>query len=50
MRDMKEKVESTMVLIVLIALTIFLVMALTVRSGSAMDPVEQQINDESMIM
>lgn len=50
MRDMKEKVESTMAIIVWIALTIFVIMALTIRGGSVMDPVEQQIHDESMIM
>lgn len=47
---MKEKLESTIAVIFAILLAIFLILALTVRSGSAMDPVEQQIHDESMIM
>lgn len=50
MKNMKEKVEGTMALIVWIGITIFLIMALTVKSGSTMNPVEQQINDESIIM
>lgn len=47
---MKEKVERTIALMVCILLAIFLAMALTAEYGSAMDPVEQQIHDESMIM
>lgn len=47
---MKEKLECTIAVIFVILLALFLSMALTVRCGSAMDPVEQQIHDESMIM
>lgn len=47
---MKEKLESTIAVISVILLAIFLVLALTARGGSAMDPVRQQIHDESMIM
>lgn len=47
---MKEKLKGTIAVIFVILPAIFLVMALTVRSGSVMDPVEQQIHDESMIM
>lgn len=47
---MKEKLECTIAVIFVILLAVFIVMALTVRSGSVMDPVEQQIHDESMIM
>lgn len=50
MRDMKEKFENTIAVIFVILLAIFMVMALTAEYGSAMDPVEQQIKDESMIM
>lgn len=46
---MKEKLESTIAVIFVILLAIFLVMALTAEYGSAMDPIEQQIHDESMI-
>lgn len=37
-------------LIVCILLAVFLTMALATEYGNAMDPVEQQIHDESMIM
>lgn len=47
---MKEKLESTIAVIFAILLAIFLVMALTVECGNVMDPVRQQIHDESMIM
>ncbi len=47
---MKEKMERTIAVIFVILLAIFLVLTLTVRGGSVMDPVEQQIHDESMIM
>ena len=47
---MKEKLEGTIAVIFVILLAVFLGMALTVRGGSVMDPVEQQIRDESMIM
>lgn len=47
---MKEKIERAIALIVCILLAIFLTMALTAECGSIMDPVEQQIHDESMIM
>lgn len=46
---MKEKLKATTAVIFVVLLATFLVMALTVRGG-AMDPVEQQIHDESMIM
>lgn len=42
--------ERTIAVIFVILLAIFLVLTLTVRGGSVMDPVEQQIHDESMIM
>lgn len=48
-QDMKEKLECTIAVIFVILLAIFLVMVPIVRSGSAMDQVEQQIHDESMI-
>lgn len=47
---MKEKLKATTAVIFVVLLAIFMVMALTARSGGAMDPVEQQIHDESMIM
>lgn len=50
MKNMKEKVEGTMALIVWIALTIIVIMATTIRGGSVMNPVEHKIHDESMIM
>lgn len=37
---MKEKLECTIAVIFVILFAIFLVLALTVRSGSVMDPVE----------
>lgn len=49
-RDMKEKFESKIAVIFVILLATFLVMALNAKSGSAMDQVEQQIHDESIIM
>lgn len=47
---MKEKLECTIAVIFVILLAIFLSVAQVVRSGSVMDPVRQQIHDESMIM
>ncbi len=47
---MKEKLEGTIAVIFVILLALFLVMALTASDSGAMDPVEQQIQDESMIM
>lgn len=47
---MKEKFESKIAVIFVILLATFLVMALNAKSGSAMDQVEQQIHDESIIM
>lgn len=48
--DMKEKLESTIAVIFVILLALFLHMALTASDSGAMDLVEQQIHDESMIM
>ncbi len=47
---MKEKLESTIAVIFVILLALFLHMALTASDSGAMDQVEQQIHDESMIM
>lgn len=47
---MKEKLESTIAVIFVILLALFLHMALTASDSGAMDLVEQQIHDESMIM
>lgn len=46
---MKRNAEDIIAVIFLILLTMFLFMALTARCGSAMDPVRQQIKEESMI-
>lgn len=47
---MKEKLESTIAVIFVIMLAIFMVMALTIEGGNVMDPIRQQIHDESTIM
>ncbi len=46
---MKKHLKDIIAVIFLILLTMFLSMALTARCGSAMDPVRQQIKEESMI-
>lgn len=46
---MKKHLEDMMAVIFLILLTMFLSMALTARCESAMDTVQQQIKEESMI-
>ncbi|MCX4340969.1 MAG: hypothetical protein OSJ72_15150 [Lachnospiraceae bacterium] len=46
---MKEKLEGTIAVIFLILLALFLAMALTAECGGVMDPIRQQIKDESMI-
>ncbi len=46
---MKQQIENILAVIVLILFALFLSMALTARCGSAMDPVRQQIKEESMI-
>lgn len=50
MRELKEKLESTIAVIFVILFMLFLAMALTASDSGAMDPAEQQIHDESMIM
>lgn len=47
---MKQNIEGTIAVIFVILFAIFLTMALTASDSGAMDPVEQQIHDESMIM
>lgn len=46
---MKQKIENILAIIFLILLALFLSMALTARCGSVMDPVREQIKEESMI-
>lgn len=47
---MKQKIENILTAIFLILFAVFLSMALTARCGSTMDPVRQQIKEESMIL
>lgn len=45
-----EKIKYIAAVILLILRLSFLTMALTVEWGNVMDPIRQQIHDESMIM
>ena len=46
---MKKHIEAIIAVSFLILLTMFLFMALTARCSSAMNPIQQQIKEESMI-
>lgn len=46
---MKEKIETIAAIIFLILLTVFLTMAPSARCSDTMDPIRQQIKEESMI-